>query len=330
MFNPENITPEQNVENKEKKSKLKEFMNSPLGRKIRRGAIYSWIAMSALVVGETTKNVVSFNKEAGALAASQPENPLEQERHSANIRFIENKIGSDAITDIAKRHIAESKRNSPDTDDVKIENFDDLGIKKETLEKMWADGDTYPNGWINEEIETITLNNRPLLDKNYDARVSNYGGRQTIVMMKDALSDYLIGLKDIDRYFAHESGHANDWQCKKNVSFEQRIALLTDVLRQIELTDIEDLYEGYSLYDFKDEQQKNRIQAKETWAEMCEFYFSDPELFKDVYPEAFKIVDDWVKNTDPNFDPASSAKKRQEIMAETGEDWYLKQNIKHL
>jgi len=55
MFKPENIIPEQNAENEGKKSKLKEFMNSPLGCKIRRAAIYSWIAMSALGVGEMAR-----------------------------------------------------------------------------------------------------------------------------------------------------------------------------------------------------------------------------------------------------------------------------------
>lgn len=320
MFNPEHLIPEQKIESEEKKSKLKESMNSPLWRKIRKGAVYSWMVMSALGLGEMARSGISFNKEVRALTASQPEDPLEREKYSANIKIIEAKLGPEAVTDIAKRHIVEPMLNDTDTN-VKIKNFDNIDIEEETLERLWEDGITYPKGWIDGEVSEITMNEIKLLDKKeVGAFVHAWKhGRKKIIIMNHNFSNSREDLTIIDGYFSHELGHANDWENKKNVVFQKRVALLADILRQIENTDIENLYSGYDLYDINDETQKNMLEAQETWAVMCKLYFCHSELFKELYPDAFKIVDDWVKNTDQNFEPLDASYKRQEIIRKHGQ-----------
>jgi hypothetical protein len=252
---------------------------------------------------------------------------LERERHSANIKIIEDKLGPEAVTDIAKKHITEPVLSGTDTT-VDIKNFDDIDVEEETLERLWEDGNTYPKGWIDGEVSEINMNDTKLLDKKgVGAFVHIWEhGRKKIIIMNHNFSNSPEDLTTIDSYFSHELGHTNDWENKKDASFQKRIALLADVLRQIENTDIEDLYDGYDLYDIDDETQKNMLEARETWATMCQLYFFHSDIFRDIYPDAFKIVDDWVKNTDPNFDPIDAAHKRQAIVAETGDQDSFRQN----
>ena len=123
-------------------------------------------------------------------------------------------------------------------------------------------------------------------------------------------------MKKIDRHFSHELGHCNDWENKKDASFESRIALLANVLEQIEKTDIEDMYGGFEAYGFDkaDDVNEKLIVASETWAEMCSIYFSVPGYLKAVYPDAYKIVDDWIKINGSEFDPFEAYEKRQKII----------------
>jgi len=50
---------------------------------------------------------------------------------------------------------------------------------------------------------------------------------------------------------------------------------------------------------------------------MCEYYFTFPDLMVNEHPDEYKIVDEWVKRTDPNFNPSNTLEARRNIILET-------------
>lgn len=315
----EKETSESTTENEsESKSKLREFMQSPLGQKIKRIGVYSWITIAALGAGEVARQSIKFTKQVDQLLSHQIDDPEKRDNHKRNIEFVESQVGEEVILDLAKKHVIDLNNEKNDKD-VSFNDFDKLNIDDETLKKLWNDGATYPKNWINDEVSDINLTEPSFMDGDNEAASVRawQRDRKQIFIINNNFSDDAKSYDDIDRYFSHELGHCNDWENKKDVPFEARISLLADVLEQIEKTDIEDMYGGFEGYGIDKEEEANEklIVASETWAEMCEIYFSSPSYLKKVYPEAYNIVDNWIKAHDSDFDPFKAAEKRQEIIS---------------
>lgn len=306
--------PEITLENKkEKHSKLKEIMDSPTGRWIRRVTLYTWIGLAAAGALETGRSYIKMNKEAEKILAQTPENEEKKNKYHENLQFVESKVGKNVLLDIAKAQYRYQKNYQSIPNQLEINDFDKIGLSESAIKQLWKDGETYPKGWINGQVSKINYLSRiPFLPKDADA---SYGQllKDINVMSKDGKSDEVLNASDW--YFSHELGHANDWRSKIKFNYPERINLLANLLKLMEDEKVDLLYEREALKKIDDPQKRLLADAQETWATMCEYYFTFPEQFKKEQLESYQLVDKWVKaGGDSTFDPRNASLERNQII----------------
>lgn len=308
-----NNQPEIPSEKKEKKhSKLKEIANSPTGRWIRRATLYIWIGLAAAGALEMGRSYSKMNREAEKILTQMPENEEKKNKYQENLQFVESKVDKNILLDIAKAQYRYQKNYQSIPNQPEINDFDKIGLSEPTIKQLWKDGETYPKGWINGQVSEINYQNRiPFLPEDADA---SYGQllKDINVVARDGKSNEVLNASDW--YFSHELGHANDWRSKIKVNYPERINLLANLLKLMEDEKVDLLSEREALKKIDDPQKRLLADAQETWATMCEYYFTFPEVFKKEQPESYQLVDQWVKADDSTFDPRNASLKRNHII----------------
>lgn len=309
-----NNQPEIQPEKKEKKqSKLKEIANSPTGRWIRRITLYTWIGLAAASAIEMERSHLKMNREAEIILAQKPDNKENENKYQENLQFVESKIGNGVLMDIAKAQYRYQKNLQSIPDQPEINGFGKIGLSESAIKQLWKDGETYPKGWIDGQVSKINCQRGLFssLPKDADAY---YGQllKDIDVLARDGQPDEVLNAADW--CFSHELGHANDWRSKIKSAYPERVELLANLLKLMEDKKVDLLSEREALKKIDDPQKRLLADAQETWATMCEYYFTFPEVFKKEQPESYQLVDQWVKADDSTFNPSEASIKRNHII----------------
>jgi hypothetical protein len=223
----------------------------------------------------------------------------------------------------------------------KIEGFEAAGLQNTSLKQLWTEGSgPYPKKWINGGIEHIKFSNkhRTVISQNgtdmsvfaqYDQiesrtiifydRMPTMGGVE-VQNIKQNFSAKEIA-EWLDMTFSHESGHGNDWDSNMHIDIDERANLLSKIINRVQSphpgrSAIEAMTENKGYAESLGIVDKSQLltKASEYWGDMCMNYFQFSEWFQDTYPEDFKIVDEFIKKTDPSFDPLKAEKQRGKIL----------------
>lgn len=204
-----------------------------------------------------------------------------------------------------------SKELKERPEDITVSGFEKLEIDSEMLKKVWQE--TYPKNWVITEIDSIDFQDKlgELEGEPGDAIAHlKPSGTTTLDVFKPR--DYYQGdldlLMRIDQSFAHESGHANDWDAEDTLSPEEKKQLFIDVTKRY--------VQGEDRLRFVEEMASPQSSISEYWARICESYFTTPSFLKEKHPGDYDLVDQWVKKQDPEFDPEEALHKRFDVLME--------------
>lgn len=223
----------------------------------------------------------------------------------------------------------EKEKSSPE-----LYGFEKLGLNNEKLKELWSEnGGTYPKSWIEGEISEVSYQDEKIempeqygeklkgnkAQGSYSQRVMRFYGLPGGINSSDLSKDEIIMFLDLT--FAHEIGHANDWDEDMDMELTERQSLLLKVLERVQSekpfkSEIDTFFSDPT-YSEKiqnsDKQESLKWRAKEYWADICREYFENAEWMQENYPEDFKIVDDFVKKRDLNFNSPASRKLRHDL-----------------
>ena len=193
--------------------------------------------------------------------------------------------------------------------------------------------ETFPKSWVEGEVSAIKYNS---LDKpiSYASLESNNAktwadfnrNNKEITFYKPAETSSTY--ENINKCLTHELGHANDWCSDNETSLKDRMELLLAITDRLNSPDryessyVENIgiseksmlekYVAFSHNEkYSPEQEQRYNKATEYWAEICSVYFSSPTMLN---YEDFKLVDDWVKKNDPNFNNEQAKNKRFDMI----------------
>ncbi len=206
--------------------------------------------------------------------------------------------------------------------DVKSKNPEIKGFNKlhpklndEILQNVWSEK-YYPNGWINERVSAVEyseekgeLSDQTGLDPKTWKALAEYSAPETKKakitffraagsLVEDDASVQQVILA-LNAHFSHELGHANDWK-EEDMSFKNRIEFLYEVAQQCFQEGSMDSEYVKSIKN-DNPQVERYCKVIEYWAEICECYFSWPHMLETAHPDAFALVDKYVKKEDPRF-----------------------------
>ena len=202
-----------------------------------------------------------------------------------------------------------------------IKDFEKIEIPTELIEQLC---ESYPENWVDTEIDSIIFKDEVKeMPSEYGIKSSSAAtanlkssGITTVVFYKDAGKM----IEQLNEIFAHESGHANDWEADNTLSADEGDNLLLKLTKRY--------FSGKNIYHSEyvesikndDQQQENYLKITEYWAEICMQYFDNPEWFSENHPEDYELVDQWVTKQDPSFDPVEAKLKRENIINKFKED----------
>ncbi len=229
----------------------------------------------------------------------------------------------------AKKKLIENLNQKTEAkEDIKepviMESLKEIDLDPETVKKILK---TLPQSWI-EEVALITYldrQNKAVLDEETNRKAELVVHHQS--KGKENLSEiyFFKGAKTkrADILFfrlIYECAHANNWRNRCDLSLGQRISLLYEVIKRTESSDrFKDIYvESIKRKGKKEETAKKSV---EYWATLCMWTLADPENNLNLFPESHrKLVFDYIKCTDPEFDANKAAKLRNKILVD-----YLKE-----
>lgn len=259
--------------------------------------------------------------------AAPPLNEEQGKRLLAISAEMEGRFGPGFIRYLREKH-QENRQSQPDNKPT-FDGFESLGLEPELLKKLWADGATYPRGWINGEISHLRIvrdedTSGPQSlnpEKGYSGGLASDDekGYEIIRFSGYEHFDNKKTLIDgLDWYFGHESSHANDWRNDRTASFLERVELMNSVYERMGSPD----HFRHPLIDLSEfdrienPQEREYVRGLEYWAQIGEWYFAFPADFQKNNPADYRLVDNWVKRTDPDFDPVAALAQRKAIIDE--------------
>ncbi|MBI2676605.1 MAG: hypothetical protein HYX21_01450 [Candidatus Yanofskybacteria bacterium] len=192
-------------------------------------------------------------------------------------------------------------------------------IEKILIETLLADN-MIPKGWVNDEVESITLKSQSHLiayeGVNSRALASYSGGgikegkkeKGRIVFYKD--SSEHVSAEGIFNALWHELGHANGPTSDNESNDFERLKLMLSLAERIKSPDR--FYSHYveSIQE-QDEQKRNYNRIMEYWAEICAQYFKDPT---ELHFSDFQLVDTVVKKADSDYNAFAASIQRGKML----------------
>lgn len=218
-----------------------------------------------------------------------------------------------------------------------VSGFDKIGIDDETIKNFWSeDSGFYPKGWIKGAVSSIRYKGgkkEAPADYGENIKKASASADKTVSMDGTDIefyesrgfsgwSDVRDGVGFLDMVFAHELGHANDWERSRNLSRKQRAELLAKVIERMKNPDhfktvmeaINNSKSYHSIIENADDKKKVYLQATEYFAQLCSGYFTTSDYMAEYYPDDYQIVDDLVHSTDESFNPIKVEGAKKEFV----------------
>jgi hypothetical protein len=201
-------------------------------------------------------------------------------------------------------------------------------------EDMAAFLGTFPDSWVRDEVNSIAQSdqdagkfssqsrkayrevvssevvarNEPARFVNYDTKVVRVENKVLFTPVSRSLSAEVI----LNDTISHEVlGHLNDWENDNQMTAEERADLLLAVIARVKARNH---YRSDYVEHIRHDDKKYELyqKAQEYWAEIVSQYFRNPQK---LLPEDFRLVDQRVRATDPDFDIKKSLDDRAAIVA---------------
>jgi hypothetical protein len=294
-------------------------------------------------IGKRVKHDVDYNNY---IENTSPEYKSEYKTMKEELVAL---VGEDAVTFMEEKDKqAFFERQEKPSAELEVKGFEELGLDSQVLKQIWnEENGVYPKGWIRGEISSIEYSSKDLkqvipgADNKYGKELSKaspagsyspgsitfYPSLQTTLAKYRKLQDKnekeIISSADVGKYFdstfSHEIGHANDWFEDKDMDRHARAQLLLKVIKRLRsdnpAKEAGSFVSGSKGYVNEIENPNPLIEielkSREYWGEIVQNYFQYPSWTAKTFPEDYKIVDELVKKTDPNFDPIKSAIQRE-------------------
>lgn len=317
------------LEKKEKSEARKK-----LEEKLRTMTVWSLISLSSLGVGkflfqEERKPGVRPETETVELEKKQDLSEIEKAELQKKLNYLKNKFGERITFQLEQ---SAKKNEEVKSKPIKVKNFDKIGLSNEKLTELWSEK-YYPKGWVDEEVSRVSYSDKKYkMSKKYgiDMRVAARSGgwpwedKAEIIFQKISFpgveipgteEEWNTFIETLDWHFSHELSHANDWENEARTGFKSRVEFLYEVANNC-------FTEGAFHNSYidsiknKNKNKENYLKAKEHWATVCDHYFTMPDIFKEVYPKEFEMVDKYVKKEDPTFDSFKKKGQREELIKE--------------
>ncbi len=302
---------------------LEELRKKPVYHTVKRYLVYLAAVTSLTIAAELgARHSLSLEKDKQEAILKNEDNLLTPEqviKLREQRQYIESEIGPGALNFLFEMHLEEKSR---DAKELVIQGVDRIGIETSALKALWSEGDSYPRGWIDEDIDQIDIVDPSDIERPVfgEKRQQFSGLADNKNMMQLAIMDGVSRKKQaetLDWIFSHESGHLNDWAKDHGAKFHERVDLLARAHQRMNAPDrfAEATGSAYgNMEQIKNQEQRQFYLATEYWGTICEYYFTFPEILKDKSPDDFALVDGWVKRQDPNFDPFVAATNRANII----------------
>lgn len=217
-----------------------------------------------------------------------------------------------------------------------MESLKEIKLEPETVKEFLK---TLPESWC-KEVALITY-----LDRPAEEVVNEFTGEKDELVAhhqskgKEALSEiyFFPGAKkkkpeaELLPFLIYECAHVNNWRNRVDLSPGQRISLLYEVIRRVESPD-RFKYEMIEKISRKSKEEELTKKAVEYWAAIC-FYSimrikPTKEQSNTLPPTAdIKLVYDYLKMTDPDFDILNMARKRLEVIKRAEAEREAKEKI---
>jgi hypothetical protein len=211
----------------------------------------------------------------------------------------------------------------PDIEAAEIGDF--ASMKKNGEEVLVSKDDirsvitqTLPQGWGDGVISIEQVDHELPLDSNYGlsedwlttAHIKGASGSKSIEFSKHSTQDAPASI--LNKVLLHEIGHSEDWVNNISIPAHERAELLLKVIKRVKA---KNRYRSEYVESIrsKDKQQQLYLKSQEYWAEICTQYFADASRLNIA---DFKLVDEYVKDKDPNFDTMQASKIRNNIIRE--------------
>lgn len=177
--------------------------------------------------------------------------------------------------------------------------------------------ETYPRGWVNNQVSRIVQSSQEYkggykgvwsdqaLATFSRPSTNNEKGEIVFWKISEQQPPWYVVLS-----IGHEICHSNDWESDNEMTAEQRINLLLRVSGRLSA---KDRFRSSYVESIKnDDPQKQRYnKAVEYWAVTCGQYFENATKLN---IKDFRLVDNHVRMTDPNFNWMESSLKRKDLL----------------
>lgn len=174
----------------------------------------------------------------------------------------------------------------------------------------------FPRGWVDSEITSVTQTDsiRKMSDEYGTGGIEaahcedDSLQRSSIVLTGGSRSESMM--YTMQQLLPHEIAHANDWYSDAEMTFEERVVLLDEIVQRVTA---KDRWQSTYVEKIKNEDPQVQLsnRAAEYWAEIVSAYFHTPTK---LHKKDFDIVDRMVRRTDPNFDVRKSIDHRAQVV----------------
>lgn len=194
----------------------------------------------------------------------------------------------------------------------------------------------YPAGWIDGEITKVVIKNgNETTEEDGNIIAGSHNPENSFIIIynvSDRVSDSsqfqaVLFHEYMEKTFAHETAHANDWETKQGLNILERAQLLskvTDRMSSDTAYSAKTLADGSDYWRSYDDGSEAglRKMAKEYWAEICAAYFTETRSFQSENPEDFALVQEIVTKSDSDFDILDSERgARNQWTGQLHEKW---------
>lgn len=190
----------------------------------------------------------------------------------------------------------------------------EVHIPADTLDTILKND--FPRGWVDTEIESVTqADTTIMMDKSYGIDgieaahcATDEHGHSRILLSNGARRESMLW--NTLELLPHEVAHANDWLRDSEMTLDERIQLLYDVVKRV---DAPDRWKSVYVEEIKNEdpQLQTYKRSIEYFAEISAAYMHTPDKLN---KKDFDIVDRAIRRTDPNFDVRKSINHRAQVV----------------
>lgn len=203
-----------------------------------------------------------------------------------------------------------------------MESLKDIGLQPDIVQRFLK---TLPGSW-RKEVDLITYVNKPaevIADENTKEKDELVAHHQSGEMENSSEIYFFPGAKkkseiELLQLLIYEHAHVNNWRNRGDLNLGQRINLLYNIIKRVESPD-RFKYELVEKICCKDKKKELIKKAVEYWAAICMhalMLIKPTEQWPNTLPPKadMRLVFNYLKTTDPDFDILNMAKKRFKLL----------------